>query len=109
MNNGNLLGPKLLPPKSGLQRLELAIGDQQIPTIRSRHRIAGIASSLVMLSLLYLTYALLHMPRSEFAVQEALTAAPHTFINGGAYMEEPSGDRNVQILIVGKLSSHSGN
>ncbi|MGH8399720.1 MAG: hypothetical protein ACRESU_01355 [Gammaproteobacteria bacterium] len=109
MTEPNILGPKLTPPRGGLLRLQQSV--QQLETRRFRTRswmAAGVTASLATLAVLTVVGRnAIQQHRSDVAVQQTLTATPQTHFDNGAYQVLPSSNPDVQILLVGSLSSQN--
>jgi hypothetical protein len=104
MSDSPMLGPKLLPPRGGLLRLQDALSARARRSFHTRTWVAaGVAASLVALSILLVVPGALRQHRVDAAIQTALTATPETHFENGAYQVLPSNNPNVQILLVGSL------
>ena len=110
MSESAYLGPKLAPPRGGLQRLQQAVGQQTLRHFHLRSWVAaGVTASLIALSLAVVLRNAVQQHRLDIAVRQALTAAPQTHFKNGAYQELPSSNPNVKILLVGRLPTQDSN
>ena len=108
MNEENLLGPMMEPPRGGPERLRRAIThDRRVPAFHVRYWIAvGSAISmaaLVAVAVLVWGGGAAHEEQIHEAVQQALAPPPKTYFKNAGYKEIQTGDSSVRILVVASL------
>lgn len=106
MTEPTTLGPNLEPPPGGLARLQRSVRQRTTRGVGPMYWIAAASvASLVTLSVFVWGRGTNQQRQIHRAVQQALTAPPQTHFKNAAYIELPSSNRNVRILLVGSLSS----